>query len=85
MRLKAQEIPKDLIKSEKIQSIINQMKKVHRDYNLVGIAAPQIGISYRIIIMEFGEKLKEKYPSDVYENRQMSTLPLTVCMNEICI
>lgn len=74
LRLKAQDVPVEKIKSEEIQNVIKQMKKVHRDYNLVGIAAPQIGVSYRIIIIEFRENLVAIYPSDVYRNRQMETL-----------
>lgn len=78
LRLKAQDVPVEKIKSDEIQNVIKQMKKVHRDYNLVGIAAPQIGVSYRIIIIEFREDLVKIYPSDVYRNRQMETLPMTV-------
>lgn len=68
----------DSIKSAEIQNIISKMKKVHRDYKLVGLAAPQIGISLRIIIIEASEELKEKYPAEVYKNRQMEIMPLTV-------
>lgn len=73
------------IKSDEIQNVIKQMKKVLRDYNLVGIAAPQIGVSHRIIIMEFREELKEKYPLDIYRNRQMEILPMTVRMKLIYV
>lgn len=78
MRCRAAEVPVEKIKSDEIQQLIKQMKSVLNDYELVGLAAPQIGISSRIIIMEASERLIEKYPKEVYNSRQMSILPLTV-------
>lgn len=83
LRLNAQEVPVEKIKSDEIQNVIQQMKKVLRDYNLVGIAAPQIGVSQRIIIMEFKEDLVKTFPLDVYKNRQMETFPMTVSIKLI--
>lgn len=78
LRQKAPEVSLDKIKSDEIQNLIKQMKKVQRAYNLVGIAAPQIGVSYRIICIESPEDLKDKYPTAVYKTRQMDILPMTV-------
>lgn len=78
LRQKAPEVPLDKIKSDEIQNLIKQMKKVQRAYKLVGIAAPQIGVSYRIICIESPEELKDKYPTAVYKTRQMDILPMTV-------
>lgn len=63
LRSKAVDVPEDVINSKEIDLII---------------AAPQIGISLRIIVMEFREGLKDKFKKEVYEARKMSTLPLTV-------
>lgn len=54
------------------------MENVLNAYRLVGIAAPQIGISLRIILIQFKENLKENFTPEVYRARQMQTLPLTV-------
>lgn len=78
MRNVAAEVPLDKIKCDEIQKLVQQMKKVLRNYHLVGIGAPQIGVSYRIIVIEASERLKEKYPAAVYKNRQMDILPMTV-------
>lgn len=78
MRQIAPEVPLDKIKSNEIKTLISQMKKVLHAYNLVGIAAPQIGVSYRIICMESPEQLKERYPAVIYKTRQMDVLPMTV-------
>lgn len=74
-------IPDELIKTPETQFLVNQMKKVLKDYNLVGLAAPQIGITLRVFIMSFGEHLKEKFKPEIYKAREMSTFPLTVFIN----
>lgn len=53
------------------------MKDVMHIYNSIGISAPQIGISKRIIILEFHpghRELNEQY----FEQKEMSILPQTV-------
>lgn len=78
LRNRAAKVPVGLIKSNEIQNLIAQMKKVLVNYNLVGLAAPQIGVPSRVIVMESSERLLDKYPTNVYKSRQMSILPLTV-------
>lgn len=78
LRNVAAEVRPDQIRSTEIQNLIDQMKKVLHNYNLVGIAAPQIGVLYRVIVMEASERLKDKYPPATYKARQMDILPLTV-------
>ncbi|KAH6756651.1 peptide deformylase 1A [Perilla frutescens var. hirtella] len=48
----AQEVQADEIGSERIQKIIDDMVKVMRNAPGVGLAAPQIGIPLRIIVLE---------------------------------
>ena len=71
-------VPSDLITTKEISFLVQRMLSAMRDYELVGIASPQIGISLRIMIMEFPEKLKKKYSTDMWNNREMEVLPLTV-------
>lgn len=80
LRSKSVDVPSDMIDSKEIDLIIDQMIKVQRKYDCVGIAAPQIGVSLRIIVMEFREDLKKKFTPEVYAARKMSTLPLTVSL-----
>uniref|UniRef100_A0A034WSX3 Peptide deformylase n=1 Tax=Bactrocera dorsalis TaxID=27457 RepID=A0A034WSX3_BACDO len=81
LRTKAAEVPGDLINSKEVEHIVEKMIKVLRKFDCVGVAAPQIGISLRIIVMEFREGLIDILPKPVYEARKMSTLPLTVVIN----
>lgn len=78
LRQKADLVPLDAIKSKELNLFIDQLTDVLRNYKLAGIAAPQVGISLRLIIMEFSDRLREEFPTDVYKSREMETLPLTV-------
>lgn len=80
LRSAAVAVPQDMLDCKEIDMIVEQMIKVLRKYNCVGIAAPQIGVSLRIIVMEFREDLNKKFTKEVYEARKMSPLPLTVSL-----
>lgn len=81
LRKVADEIPKNLITSPEIKFLVKQMKNVLDDYSLVGLAAPQVGISLRVFIISFGEHLKEKFTPEIYKAKEMSTLPYTIFIN----
>lgn len=81
LRRKAAEVPEELVNSKEVEYIVEKMVKVLRKFDCVGVAAPQIGISLRIIVMEFREELKDILSKPLYEARKMSTLPLTVVLN----
>lgn len=78
LRQRAEEVPEERIDSPEIDQIVDRMVKVLRHYDCVGVAAPQIGIPLRIIVMEFREGKREQYKPEIYEERKMSTLPLAV-------
>ncbi|CAD7084721.1 unnamed protein product [Hermetia illucens] len=83
LRKKSEPVPTEAVKSNEMNLLIEQMIDVLRKYELVGVAAPQIGIGLRIIAMEFREDLVKKFPPAVYGARQMSPLPMTVVINPI--
>lgn len=76
-------VPPDTIKSKEIQTLIQHMIKVMRDYSCVGLACNQIGMPLRIVTMEFKESLKKEYSPKVYEIKEMQSLPLTVLINPV--
>ncbi len=68
----ASEVAPDEILSEKIQSIVEQMFAVARGERgegkkllMVGLAAPQIGISKRIILVDVGIDTKDRTPGSL--------------------
>ncbi|XP_043654923.1 peptide deformylase, mitochondrial [Drosophila teissieri] len=81
LRQRAEEVPTEDIDSVEINQIIEGMVKVLRHYDCVGVAAPQVGIPLRIIVMEFREGKQEQFKPEIYEERKMSTLPLAVFIN----
>lgn len=81
LRKKADLLSPELLRSREIQFLVGHMKKIQEDYNLVGLAAPQIGISLRIFVMSFGENLKDKFTPEIYAAKEMSTFPFTVFVN----
>jgi len=78
LRQQAALVPKEHMASPEIKAIVERMVKVLRKFDCVGIAAPQIGVSLRIIAMEFKGRIRKELPEAVYQARQMSELPLTV-------
>lgn len=76
----ATEVPIEYIRSnqDELKPLLKNMEQVLHDYRLVGIAAPQIGVSLRIFLMEFTENMKDKFTPEVYKAREMATMPLTV-------
>ncbi|XP_017057496.1 peptide deformylase, mitochondrial [Drosophila ficusphila] len=83
LRQQAALVPEEHIKSPEIEAIVEQMVRVLRKFDCVGIAAPQIGVSLRIIAIEFKGSIRKDLPEVVYQTRQMSELPLTVYINPV--
>lgn len=81
LRSVAKPVEVEHLSSPDIKQVILQMKEVMKRYDSVGLAAPQIGMPLRIILLEFSSKRKQQFGSDVYAAREMSTLPLTVFIN----
>ncbi len=48
------------------QTLVNDMVETLRDAPGVGLAAPQIGISLRLFVMEFGDEEDENIPKKLY-------------------
>lgn len=58
--------------------LIDQMVDTLRTYNLVGIAANQIGVPLRIIAIEYRKSYGEKVAPEIYRAKEMELFPLTV-------
>src|SRR4051794_10231994 len=75
LRQKARELTVDEIKSGWFKNLIEDMTDTMHEEEGVGIAAPQVGESVRVSIIEFGED-NERYPDN--DNQ-----PLTIFVNPI--
>ncbi|KAJ4828435.1 Peptide deformylase 1A, chloroplastic/mitochondrial [Turnera subulata] len=77
----AQEVdPKD-IGSDKIEKIIDDMVKVMRKAPGVGLAAPQIGVPLRIIVLEDTEEYISYAPKGVIKAQDRRPFDLLVILN----
>lgn len=84
LRVVADKVPVDLIKSSEIQFLIKVMKDVFKQYNCVGLSAPQIGISLRIFIAEFNANHLKAYDEAERKNKEMKIFPQTVKYLSTC-
>ncbi|XP_028779137.1 peptide deformylase 1A, chloroplastic-like [Neltuma alba] len=77
----AQEVNPDEISSERIQKIIDDMIKVMRKAPGVGLAAPQIGIPLRIIVLEDTTEYISYAPKEEIKAQDRRPFDLLVILN----
>ncbi|KAK2588542.1 hypothetical protein KPH14_006321 [Odynerus spinipes] len=63
------------------QVIIQQMKKVMKKYNNVGLAAPQIGLPWQVFMIQIMEKHMKEVDESIRNIRGMELVPLQVFIN----
>ena len=63
LRQKAQDVENF---DEDLEELVDDMVETMREAPGVGLAAPQIGISKRIIVVEFGDEYDETVPNQLY-------------------
>lgn len=71
-------VPVECIKDKFMQDILKQMRTTLRDYNLVGLSANQIGMSFSILMIEFRLEYARDISRSVYNAKQMEIVPLMV-------
>lgn len=81
LRYNAEEINPEDIKKSEIKRVLKKMHDVMHSYESVGLAAPQIGVPLRIFMIEFSEKMSEKFSPDIRKSREMAIIPLKVFIN----
>ena len=85
LRTTSQEIPRHLIKSDEVKFLIKRMEKVMQKYNCVGLAAPQLGIPFRLFLIQFSEKQLNYYKPQEREVKEMQVVPLKVKIHDILL
>lgn len=81
LRKKARELTKDEIFSEKVQALISEMCDLMRAAPGVGLAAPQIGQSVQIIVMEDRPEYTKNVSKEQLLLRDRSPFPLQILIN----
>ena len=80
LRQMAEEVPLDRIDSATIQELIQEMISIMRNRG-VGLAAPQIGVPYRIFVMEDTEEGMSDVSKDDLVAQERAPFPAKVVIN----
>jgi peptide deformylase len=80
LRQVARELTKEEILSPKIQQLIEMMKVTMRGVG-VGLAAPQIGYSLQIAVIEDAEENLKDLPAELLASRERRPVPFHVIIN----
>lgn len=81
LREAAQPVKPEEIRSGKIQALLEWMRETMYDAPGVGLAAPQVGISLKIAVIEDKAELLKKMPPAYLEERQRRPVPFQVLIN----
>lgn len=57
------------------------MKKTMRDYEACGLAAPQLGASLRIIVLQFSKEMLSHFDEKTITSREIEPFPLKVILS----
>ena len=83
LRAVAQPVKPEEIRSGKIQALLEWMRETMYDAPGVGLAAPQIGISLQVAVIEDKAELLNKMPPAYLEERKRRPVPFQVLINPV--
>lgn len=81
LRSRAEEVPKEKIHTPEFQALIKTMVETMREAPGVGLAAPQIGIPWRLIVLEDRADLVKKLSSGEQKERERTPFDTRVFVN----
>jgi peptide deformylase len=81
LRVQARELSREEILSKKIQELIEHMRETMRYAPGVGLAAPQVGISLRLAVIEDRLEYQKKLTPQQLAEKQRQPVPFHVIIN----
>ncbi len=81
LRIAARELSREEILSHKTGELIEHMRETMRHVPGVGLAAPQVGISLPLAVIEDREEYHNKLTSEQRRDRQRQPVPFHVVIN----
>lgn len=81
LRQKARKLSHEEILSEPIQELIQHMKETMREAPGVGLAAPQIGLSIQLAVIEDRKEYHQKFSAQELKKRARDPIPFHVIIN----
>jgi peptide deformylase len=83
LRSRAQEVPAERIATPEFQELVRIMVATMRAAPGVGLAAPQIGIPWRVIVLEDREELVKSLSADERKERERTPFDTRVFVNPV--
>lgn len=83
LRARAADVPEDELRSDDLRKLVRRMVDAMRAAPGVGLAAPQIGVDKRVIVLEDGERLMNKLTPEERAARGRVPFPLTCVVNPV--
>jgi peptide deformylase len=81
LRQRGKELSANEIRSREIQNLIEWMRDTMHDAPGVGLAAPQIGVSLRLAVIEDKPENLKDLPADYLKERDRKAVPFHVVVN----
>jgi peptide deformylase len=81
LRVQARELSREEILSKKIQELIEHMRETMRYAPGVGLAAPQVGISLQLAVIEDRLEYQKKLTTEQLAEKQRQPVPFHVLIN----
>jgi peptide deformylase len=83
LRQGARTLTKDEISSASTRQLIDLMRETMRDAPGVGLAAPQVGESLQIVVIEDRAEYQQMLPAHVLAERERAAVPFHVIINPV--
>jgi peptide deformylase len=83
LREKARPLSVDEILDRTIQDLIESMRETMHDAPGVGLAAPQVGISVQLVVVEDQPQFLQKLSSEELAERERNAVPFHVLINPV--
>ena len=81
LRVRAKDVPVEQIATPEFQQLIARMTDAMRKAPGVGLAAPQLGVSLRVLVLEDPETLQASLTPQERDERERRPIPLRVIIN----
>lgn len=83
LRARAAEVPSEELGSAKIRELVSKMIDTMRAAPGVGLAAPQIGVPLRVIVLEDRPELQSKLTAEERAERERVSFPVRAFVNPV--
>lgn len=81
LRAHARQLTREEITSDEIQRLIRDMRETMRDAPGVGLAAPQVGVTIQLAVIEDREELLSSLPPQELAEKERQAVPFHVIIN----